>query len=291
MCPHQSSAVENGLFLWGNDMKINLSEIRIDGGTQSRVELNQDVVAEYAEAYKAGVRMPDVSLFFDGSVYWMGDGFHRYFGAVKAGKESIDAEAKKGTQRDAWLYSLGANSDHGLQRTSADKRKAVTAALTDDELSGWSNREIAEQCAVSPATVDRLRHELASASKRQIDPVRTVERGGVKYQQNTAKIGATPPKAEPLASDEPPMVDEDDPEADEAIAREQEEIERGRAKLAAILLGDDPLSAMTKRCDELVTLNTVLNSRIAGLQREVQARMQDAKSWMRKAKALEKNAK
>ena len=39
------------------------------------------------------------------------------------------AEVRPGTQRDALLYAISANSAHGLARTQADKRKAV-ALLT-----------------------------------------------------------------------------------------------------------------------------------------------------------------
>ena len=33
---------------------INIKTIRIDGGTQSRVEINNEIVTDYAEAIKAG---------------------------------------------------------------------------------------------------------------------------------------------------------------------------------------------------------------------------------------------
>ena len=110
---------------------LELSNIKIDGGTQSRAELNQDVVAEYAEAYKAGAQMPPIVVFFDGNSYWLGDGFHRYFGAKAAGMETIYEERIPGTQRDAVLYSLNANAKHGLRRSNADKRKAVETMLND----------------------------------------------------------------------------------------------------------------------------------------------------------------
>lgn len=57
---------------------LDLDLIRIDGGTQSRVELNQETVAEYCEAYKAGANMPPVIVFYDGTDRWLADGFHRY---------------------------------------------------------------------------------------------------------------------------------------------------------------------------------------------------------------------
>ena len=153
---------------------LELDQIRIDGGTQSRVELNQETVAEYAQAFTAGASFPPVVVFFDGANYWLADGFHRYFGARDAGESAIDAEIITGTQRDAVLYSLKANATHGLRRTNADKRKAVETLLKDAEWATWSDRKIAEVCGVS--------HELARQVRGAIchpltdSPTRTVER-------------------------------------------------------------------------------------------------------------------
>lgn len=61
--------------------RIFLRSIRIDGGTQSRAELNNTTVDEYTEAMLEGDTFPPIVVFFDGSSYWLADGFHRYFGA------------------------------------------------------------------------------------------------------------------------------------------------------------------------------------------------------------------
>lgn len=82
---------------------LDLDLIRIDGGTQSRVELNQETVAEYCEAYKAGANMPPVIVFYDGTDRWLADGFHRYFGAKAAGLTQIYENITPGTLRDAVL--------------------------------------------------------------------------------------------------------------------------------------------------------------------------------------------
>ena len=136
---------------------IELSKIRIDGGTQPRAELNQETVADYAEAYKSGAILPAVTLFFDGAEYWLADGFHRFFGAKSAGKKSIAEDITPGTLRDAILYSLSANSKHGLKRSNADKRKAVQTLLSDAEWSKWSSRDIAKHCSVGHPLVDEMR--------------------------------------------------------------------------------------------------------------------------------------
>ena len=136
---------------------MNLNVLRIDGGTQSRQEINQDAVGEYAEQISAGAEFPPVTVFFDGVDYYLADGFHRYFAHKQAGKVSINVEVVNGTLRDAVLHSCGVNSLHGLRRTNADKRKAVMTMLDDLEWQDWGNSEIARQCNVSSPFVASLR--------------------------------------------------------------------------------------------------------------------------------------
>ncbi len=112
---------------------LELDRIRIDGGTQPRLAIDEQVVAEYAELYRTGVSLPPVTVFYDGATYWLADGFHRYWANQKVGIGIVAAEVRPGTQRDAVLYSVGANATHGLRRTNADRRKAVLTLLEDEE--------------------------------------------------------------------------------------------------------------------------------------------------------------
>lgn len=146
-------------------MKLKLSKINIDGGTQPREDINEEVVSEYATAMIDGDLFPPVIVFNDGAKYWLADGFHRYHASKKTGYLEIEAEVKQGTKRDAVLYSVSANSKHGLRRTNEDKRKAVVTLLNDEEWGGWSDREIARKCAVSTPTVSKYRKELEPTVK------------------------------------------------------------------------------------------------------------------------------
>ncbi len=176
-------------------MNIPLAAIRTDGGTQSRAELNQIVIADYAEAVINGAQFPPIIMFYDGSDYWLADGFHRVQAAHQAGLESINADVRQGTLRDAVLYSVGANAAHGLRRTNADKRRAVTHLLTDAEWSQWSDREIARRCGVSNNFVSELRRSLSSDDSDT--RIYTTKHGTVATMQ-TANIGQN----EPLTADE-----------------------------------------------------------------------------------------
>ena len=109
--------------------KLQIDKIRTDGDTQPRVEINSEVVAEYAEAMKAKAKFLPVIVFHDGSDYWLVDGFHRVQAAKKNKRKQIECEIREGTQDDARWFSYQVNSTHGLRRTNTDKQKAVKAAL------------------------------------------------------------------------------------------------------------------------------------------------------------------
>ena len=135
--------------------ELPITDLKIDGGTQIRVELNEEYVAALQEAWLGGAKIPDIVAFFDGSVYWLADGFHRYHAARRIGLAMLSATVITGTRQDAVKYALGANATHGLRRTNADKRHAVEIALKEFAL--LSSRQIAEICAVGDDMVNELR--------------------------------------------------------------------------------------------------------------------------------------
>jgi len=162
-------------------LKLELKQLRIDGGTQPREQIDDNVVADYMERLREGVEFPPVVVFFDSSAYWLADGFHRYYANRRLARTHIEAEVHEGTQRDAILYSVGANCEHGLRRSNADKRKAVATMLTNDKVSmdddgnPWSDREVARRCRVSPHTVARYRDELDSSHTMQMRSMKGVD--------------------------------------------------------------------------------------------------------------------
>lgn len=146
---------------------LALTSIRLDGGTQARVAVNNEAVTEYAEALRAGAELPRVVVFFDGADNWLGDGFHRTHAYRQAGRVEIPAEVRDGTRRDAVLFACGANAEHGLRRTNADKRKAVETLLADDEWKTWSDSAIARACGVSHPFVAAIRDPERAHAQQQ----------------------------------------------------------------------------------------------------------------------------
>src|ERR1019366_2002836 len=101
-----------------------------------------------------------VVVFYDGTSYWLADGFHRVRAAEQAGFAEIACELHQGTQQDAQWYSFGANKTNGLRRTNDDKQRAVRAALTHPQGSGLSDRQIGSHVGVDHKTVGAWREKL-----------------------------------------------------------------------------------------------------------------------------------
>lgn len=189
-------------------MLLKLDQLRLDGGTQPRAVLNQDVINEYADLMRSGVVFPPVTVFFDGNDYWLADGFHRVGAARQvASFGSIEVDVHQGTLQDAQWFSYSVNKSHGLRRSNEDKLRAVRAALVHPKTirENLGNVQIADHCGVSEFMVRKYRPSPSSIKpKMDAEPAapggpsavdsatRTVTRGGTTYRQNTAKIGKSP---------------------------------------------------------------------------------------------------
>ncbi len=171
---------------------VKLKLIRVDGGTQMREITDQETVREYAEAIKAGSEFPPVVVFKeDAKTYWLADGFHTIAALALNQADTAKCAVRKGDRRAAWEFALGANAEHGKRRSNGDKRKAIGAALADNELVKWSDREIARITRTSPPLVAEVRRSLTERtySEDTSNPSRTVRtRSGTVTQMSTGGI-------------------------------------------------------------------------------------------------------
>jgi hypothetical protein len=144
------------------------------------------------EQIEDGKELEPVIVFYDGTDYWLADGFHRFCAHSNRDCVAIACVIYQGSRRDAVLYSVGANADHkpALPRSKEDKRRAVMTLLYNQEWRQWSDREIARQCKVSDRTVNRLRQSICDiVADTKLNTNRKVERQGKTYTVNTANIG------------------------------------------------------------------------------------------------------
>ena len=215
-------------------MNINLSKIRIDCGTQARLKIDERVVSEYCEAIKAGAVFPPVTIFSDGTSYYLADGFHRYFAHKAAGAPGVECEVINGTLREAILHSLGANGSHGLQRSNADKRNVVIIMLKDIEWSDWSDREIAKHCHVSAMLVGNIRKELGMTKDAT-----KFERGGKTHTMKPKEKKEDEPKEE--AKEDWPFEETPEQQMADAITLLKAENEALSDKLAVATMDGDEI--------------------------------------------------
>jgi uncharacterized ParB-like nuclease family protein len=157
---------------------LQLDKIDIYGGTQARVATNDDAISSYAEAMVEGAQFPPISVYYDGTKYWLADGFHRFLAAQRNEFESIAADVYEGSRTDALRHALGANATNGIYRSNADKRNAAEIAL--EEWPEMSNAVIAEVCKVSPDLVRRCRLEMEKDNRIQ-SPKHVTGKDGKQY--------------------------------------------------------------------------------------------------------------
>lgn len=157
---------------------ISLTLIDIYGGTQTRVATNDDAIESYAEEMERGAEFPPITLFYDGTKYWLADGFHRLLAIKRNGGNSIEADVQPGSRSDALKHALGANATNGLYRTNDDKRNVADIALR--EWPDLSNAYLADVCKVSSELVRKIRTELVQ-SGQLAKTARVTGRDGKEY--------------------------------------------------------------------------------------------------------------
>ncbi len=187
---------------------IALDDLSLDGGTQSRVQFDVDALDDYAARMVKeplsglvldhdGEPWPALVVFDDGEHKWLADGFHRARAARQAGLTHFQVDLKRGELRDAVRLSLSVNAKHGLRRTNDDKRRAVERALQDREWVKYSDRKLAQLCAVSAPTVAKIRRTLEDEG----DIDQAVERVGA--DGRTQDTSTRQPEARTMGSTSP----------------------------------------------------------------------------------------
>lgn len=276
-------------------MQIKLTKIKFDERLQNRVKIDSETVKEYSDAIDAGVKLPDVTVFFDGSDYWLADGFHRYHAHNQLGILEIGADVRNGTLREAILFSVGVNAAHGLRRTNADKRKAVETLLQDDEWSMWSDNEIAKRCNVSNHLVADVKK--SSLGENEVTEKFYTTKHGTQAVMNTANIGSKSNTGQENKLNKNNNIEE---EIEEKIASDQEtygdfdpvaELEQAQKeieRLTQIIESDDQLAEANKEIKRLASLCETQQFRINSLMSEKAEAVRYAKLYKSKLEKLEK---
>jgi hypothetical protein len=179
---------------------LKIKEIRLDGGTQPREEIDWELVHQYSEHMTNGDKFPPIEVYHDGFEYWLVNGFHRLHAALKLNNTTIEAYVFNGDKSEAQWKSYAANKDQdtaGKRRTNPDKQRAVKAALMHPKAEKMSNREIALHVGVGETMVREYRNKIICANSADTTRTRIVTRGNQTYEMKLPEKKPTPVKPEP----------------------------------------------------------------------------------------------
>ena len=167
----------------------------MDAGTQIRAGVTEDVVSEYCERMLAGDVFPDVDVFFDGTAYYLADGFHRVLAAGRAKLSVIQCTVHPGSLAEALWFAIGANRKHGLLRSATDKHHAIELALT--KFPEKTQEQVAQHVGCSQQYVATVQKQLTTSCKLKLPTTRKGKDGRsrpTKYKsRKQAKAEETPP--------------------------------------------------------------------------------------------------
>lgn len=178
-----------------NVQSIAIERIQVDGDTQVRAVIDQEAVAAYAERMLAGDEFPPVTVFWNGQLFVLSDGFHRVFSAKRLNWTEIAADVRTGTVMDARWHAVAANRANGMRLTNADKARAIKRALAIHP--EMSDRQLAEHTGTSAPTVGKYRAEL-NPTVKLLQSDKRVGRDGRK------RPATQPPREPPPKTPEPP---------------------------------------------------------------------------------------
>ena len=241
---------------------VKISDIRIDGDTQSREEMDASWIQEIVNNLKHDIVYEPVEARFDGSQYWLSDGFHRYFAYKQLNVKEINVRYLSGSQFDAQIDSYGANAKHGRMRTRADKEKAVRKALQNPLLKDKSNTELAKICIVSISFVGAVRNPDVKKKQQETNEKRIIKKAKEIEENRSATTHSdkkTTNEPDPYAGQNP--SDEEVKASELALQVYLEEIE-------SVMSADDKLTAANEQIKKLTQLNATLELRLHGLMNE-----------------------
>lgn len=247
--------------------KIKIDAIRIDGGTQCRLVIDQPTVYSYLESMKEGDEFPLMETVFDGSTYWLTDGFHRYHAFKLLGIKEIEVKYKPGTLQDAQIEALKANGKHGKPLTNEDKRNKVEMALKIEGFDKKTDYEIAKICGVSKPFVAAIRNPIAKEKQSEAMLKHVAKKAKeIKVNSNLITKGKPLDEPDPYAGQAP---DDDEIKASELAFEADQEV------LYKLLESDDVLATAHAEIKRLNHLNSQLEIQVRGLmnQSNVQIKM------------------
>ena len=159
---------------------------------QMRKEENEQAIKEYAKMYeeRGSDALPPITVVAvqtnDTVIMYVVDGHHRLKAANLAQIEEIPCLIYEGEFTDAIEMAAGANANHGVQRSVADKNQAVLRILGYGFYTTKPDVKIAKICNVSHTFVAIVRKRISGEGTAR-DTATIITPGGNKETINVPK--------------------------------------------------------------------------------------------------------
>lgn len=249
--------------------EVRLEELGIDGDTQFREEqLNMAQVKNLMSLMEDDIELDPIEARFDGTTYWVSNGFHRIEAATRLQLETIKVNYKPGTLEDAQVDAMAANKSNGLPRSNETRRNQIMAAFKHEETKEWSNSRIAKHIGVAVSTVSAMRDPKVR-EKQRINMEKSIVKKAKQISDNRSITTAAPTDVVPEQQlKEPnPSLMHYEPSAEELEANDramQADIEA----MQKLLDSDDALKEAHAEIKRLNLAYAQLDLRFKGLMNE-----------------------
>lgn len=258
---------------------VSMAEIRIDGGTQMRASVNPEWIQVMVDNMKNDVEYPPIEARFDGTHYWLSDGFHRYHAQSRLGLKSVMVSYLPGTQADARRDAFKANYKHGLPLSREDKIHKVKIALEDPLYMTLNDADIARLCEVSKSFVASVRRP--EVRERQKENMKRHVEKKAKEVIEERSLTTTPESS--LTTEVP--VGGEEPDEAELLANEKMR-EADMEMVANLLDADDKMSHLWEENKKLTHEIVILDLRVKELMNEKNAAIKMVKDLQKQLDKL-----
>jgi hypothetical protein len=148
---------------------LPLDALTLDEELQPRASIDRMVLEDYVQLLVDGVWFPPVVAFNDNERLWLADGFHRWHSRQVLQLNEIEVDVRRGSRRDALLYSLSANAKHGLQRGATDYRRSYETAVRNQLVAATDSDAVAKLLLCSGSWADKLTAAARENARAQRD--------------------------------------------------------------------------------------------------------------------------
>lgn len=185
-------------------IELELGLIVSDKELEVRAEIDQDTIQDYYDAMETEEdlkKFPPVTVYFDGCRYWLADGHHRYWAALRRGYTKMTVRVIDGTHDEAILAAVKLNINHGLRFKNDDWEKIIELVAGKEQWKKLTNRELARELGCHEKTIRNHRPDDSVADQSATE--KRIGKDGKMYKARKTKAPGRAPTLTPDARKTP----------------------------------------------------------------------------------------